>query len=97
MQRRELLKISISLCSVLFGAKNQEEAKKQKTKKHIIHFAVLGIMPMPIGTQSKSMNIYSLPTMCQVLGKVLGLLLDRQLMETETILALWILESNKED
>lgn len=51
---------------------------------------------MPIGTQSKSTNTYSLPTMCQVLGKVLGLL-DKLLMEPETILALWILESNEED
>lgn len=60
------------------------------TYKKIIQFAVLRIMPMPIGIQSKSTNIYSLPTMCQILGKVLGLL-DKLLMEPETILALWIL------
>lgn len=72
-----------------------KESGKGKKKK-IIQFAVLGIMPMLIGTRSKSTNIYSLPTMCQVLGKVLGLL-DKLLMEPETILALWILESNKEE
>lgn len=73
-----------------------KESGKGKKKIKIIQFAVLGIMPMPIGTQSKSTNTYSLPTMCQVLGKVLGLL-DKLLMEPETILALWILESNEED
>lgn len=62
------------LCAI--WSKESGRGKKTKNKKHIIHFAVLGIMPMPIGTQSKSMNIYSLPTMCQVLGKVLGLLLE---------------------
>lgn len=68
MQRSELLKTNISLCSVLFGAESHE--KKQKAA---YHSAVLGIMSMPIGTQSKSTNIYSVSTMCQVLGKVVGL------------------------
>lgn len=69
MQRSELLKINLfMLCAI--WSKSQERGKKQ----YIIHSAVLGIISMPIGTQSKSTDIYSLPTMCQVLGKVLRLL-----------------------
>lgn len=82
MQRNELLKTNISLCSVLFGAKSQERGKKQ----HSIHSAVLGVMSLSTGTQSKPMNIYSVSTKCQVLGKVL--LRVRLLMKTEIILAL---------
>lgn len=91
MQRSELLKTNISLWSVLFGAKSQERGKKQQS----IHSSILGVMSLSTGTQSKPVIIYSVSTMCQVLGKVL--LRVRLLMKTETILALQILESNKED
>ena len=39
MQKSELLKVNISLCSALFGAKNKERGKKQ----HMIHSVILGI------------------------------------------------------
>lgn len=70
-----------------------EQRAMKEAKKAAHHFAVLGIMSVPTGTQSKSTNIYSVPTMCQVLGKVVGL----DCWWRQTILALQILDSNKED
>lgn len=69
MQRSELLKMNISLCSALFRAKNQARGKKQ----HIIHSVIPGNTFMPTGTQLKSINIHSVPTMRQVRGQILGL------------------------
>lgn len=89
MQRSELLKTNISLCSVPFGAKSQESGKKQ----HIIHSTVPGIVLMPTGTQSKSRTSPILFRAYCVSGVRQGL---RVKLKTETVLSLEILESNKE-